>query len=222
MARQAPARRGLRSRADAAEVSRTSRRASASSCCFASTSRAVRREAGSSSSCSALDDFSYLFCETDLREPGGRLARQEPAGRRERRGAGLGTVVPERRHDWCRRRARCSRALGAVVPAAPGPTWTSSIVEFESLGTNFGLAETVPPSSPPAPAPDVPEPAPACATSTRQHDDGVAHGRDHSALQRETPHCRRARLAAGHLRPCARSRAAAGRRSPSRPSTATR
>ena len=32
-------------------------------------------------------------------------------------------------------------------------------LEFEALGTKVGLAETVPPSSPPAPAPDVPEPA---------------------------------------------------------------
>jgi hypothetical protein len=49
--------------------------------------------------------------------------------------------------------------LGAVIPAAQGPDADKFHLEFEALGTKFGLAETVPPSSPPAPAPDVPEPA---------------------------------------------------------------
>jgi len=50
-------------------------------------------------------------------------------------------------------------ALGAVVPSALGPDMDKFHLEFEALGTKVGLAETVPPSSPPAPAPDVPEPA---------------------------------------------------------------
>ena len=49
--------------------------------------------------------------------------------------------------------------LGAVIPAALGPDADKFHLEFEALGTKFGLAETAPPSSPPAPAPDVPEPA---------------------------------------------------------------
>ena len=49
--------------------------------------------------------------------------------------------------------------LGAVVPSALGPDMDKFHLEFEALGTKLGLAETVPPSSPPAPAPDVPEPA---------------------------------------------------------------
>jgi hypothetical protein len=49
--------------------------------------------------------------------------------------------------------------LGAVIPAALGPDADKFHLEFEALGTKFGLAETVPPSSPPTPAADVPEPA---------------------------------------------------------------
>ncbi len=49
--------------------------------------------------------------------------------------------------------------LGAVVPAAMGPQMDKFHLEFEVLGTKFGLAETVPPSSPPMPPADVPEPA---------------------------------------------------------------
>jgi hypothetical protein len=49
--------------------------------------------------------------------------------------------------------------LGAVVPAAMGPAMDKFHLEFEMLGTRTGLAETVPPSSPPAPAADVPEPS---------------------------------------------------------------
>jgi hypothetical protein len=49
--------------------------------------------------------------------------------------------------------------LGAVIPAALGPDMDKFHLEFEALGAKLGLAETVPPSSPPAPAPDVPEPA---------------------------------------------------------------
>jgi len=49
--------------------------------------------------------------------------------------------------------------LGAVVPAAMGPAMDKFHLEFEMLGTKMGLAETVPPSSPPLPPADVPEPA---------------------------------------------------------------
>jgi hypothetical protein len=49
--------------------------------------------------------------------------------------------------------------LGAVIPAALGPDMDEFHLEFEVLGSRFGLAETVPPSSPPTPAADVPEPA---------------------------------------------------------------
>jgi hypothetical protein len=49
--------------------------------------------------------------------------------------------------------------LGAVIPAAMGPEMDKFHLEFEVLGNRFGLAETVPPSSPPAPPADVPEPA---------------------------------------------------------------
>lgn len=49
--------------------------------------------------------------------------------------------------------------LGAVIPAAMGPAMDKFHLEFEMLGSRFGLAETVPPSSPPTPPADVPEPA---------------------------------------------------------------
>lgn len=48
--------------------------------------------------------------------------------------------------------------LGAVIPVALGPDEDEFHLEFEVLGNRFGLAELVPPDSPPAPAPDVPEP----------------------------------------------------------------
>jgi hypothetical protein len=48
--------------------------------------------------------------------------------------------------------------LGAVIPAALGRDTDKFHLEFEELGTRFGLAETVPPSSPPMPPADVPEP----------------------------------------------------------------
>jgi hypothetical protein len=49
--------------------------------------------------------------------------------------------------------------LGAVIPAAMGPDMDRFHLEFEALGSRFGTAESVPPSSPPAPPADVPEPA---------------------------------------------------------------
>jgi hypothetical protein len=49
--------------------------------------------------------------------------------------------------------------LGAVIPAAMGREMDKFHLEFEVLGNRFGLAETVPPSSPPTPPADVPEPA---------------------------------------------------------------
>jgi hypothetical protein len=49
--------------------------------------------------------------------------------------------------------------LGAVIPAAMGPDMDRFHLEFEVLGNRFGLAETVPPSSPPAAPADVSEPA---------------------------------------------------------------
>lgn len=48
--------------------------------------------------------------------------------------------------------------LGALIPLALGPENDQFHLEFEVLGNQFGLAETVPPSSPPAPTADVPEP----------------------------------------------------------------
>ena len=48
--------------------------------------------------------------------------------------------------------------LGAVIPVQLGPDDDMFHLEFEALGNQFGFAETVPPSSPPAPVPDVPEP----------------------------------------------------------------
>jgi hypothetical protein len=49
--------------------------------------------------------------------------------------------------------------LGAVIPAALGPEMDRFHLEFEVLGTRFGLAETVPPPSPPMPPVDVAEPS---------------------------------------------------------------
>jgi hypothetical protein len=49
--------------------------------------------------------------------------------------------------------------LGAVVPVTLGPDMDRFHLEFEALGTQFGSAETVPPSSPPVPPADVPEAA---------------------------------------------------------------
>ena len=48
--------------------------------------------------------------------------------------------------------------LGAVIPVQLGADDDQFHLEFEILGNQFGLAELVPPSSPPAPVPDVPEP----------------------------------------------------------------
>jgi len=48
--------------------------------------------------------------------------------------------------------------LGAVIPVELGPDNDQFHLEFEVLGNQFGLAETVPPSAPPAPLPDVAEP----------------------------------------------------------------
>ncbi len=48
--------------------------------------------------------------------------------------------------------------LGAVIPVELGSDDDQFHLEFEVLGNQFGLAELVPPSSPPAPVPDVPEP----------------------------------------------------------------
>ncbi len=48
--------------------------------------------------------------------------------------------------------------LGAVIPVELGPDNDQFHLEFEALGNQFGLAELVPPSSPPAPLADVPEP----------------------------------------------------------------
>ncbi len=48
--------------------------------------------------------------------------------------------------------------LGAVIPVQLGPDDDMFHLEFEVLGNQFGLAELVPPSSPPAPVPDAAEP----------------------------------------------------------------
>ena len=48
--------------------------------------------------------------------------------------------------------------LGAVVPVELGADADEFHLEFEVLGNRFGLAELVPPSSPPAALPDLPEP----------------------------------------------------------------
>ena len=48
--------------------------------------------------------------------------------------------------------------LGAVIPVALGAEDDEFHLEFEILGNQFGLAEMVPPSSPPGPVADVPEP----------------------------------------------------------------
>lgn len=48
--------------------------------------------------------------------------------------------------------------LGAVIPIAMGPDADVFHLEFEELGSRFGLAESIAPSAPPAPVPDVPEP----------------------------------------------------------------
>ena len=45
--------------------------------------------------------------------------------------------------------------LGAVIPLAKGPAMDKFHLEFEALGTHIGLAETIAPSNPPAPPPDV-------------------------------------------------------------------
>ena len=48
--------------------------------------------------------------------------------------------------------------LGAVIPAVDGPDDDVFHLEFEILGGQFGLAETIAPSSPPPPVPDAAEP----------------------------------------------------------------
>ena len=45
--------------------------------------------------------------------------------------------------------------LGAVIPLAKGPAMDKFHLEFEALGSHVGLAETIAPSNPPAPPPDV-------------------------------------------------------------------
>jgi hypothetical protein len=49
--------------------------------------------------------------------------------------------------------------LGALIPVAQGPDADRFHLEFEALGTRFGIAEAAAPSAPPAAAPDVPEPS---------------------------------------------------------------
>ena len=48
--------------------------------------------------------------------------------------------------------------LGAVIPVELGPDNDQFHLEFEVLGNQFGLAEMVVPSAPPAALPDMPEP----------------------------------------------------------------
>jgi len=48
--------------------------------------------------------------------------------------------------------------LGAVIPVQLGPDNDRFHLEFELLGSQVGMAGTVPPSSPPPPAADVPDP----------------------------------------------------------------
>lgn len=48
--------------------------------------------------------------------------------------------------------------LGAVIPVDMGPDLDQFHLEFEALGNQTGLAETISPSIPPIPLPDVPEP----------------------------------------------------------------
>lgn len=60
--------------------------------------------------------------------------------------------------------------LGAVIPAAQGPDTDRFHLEFEALGTRFGVAETVAPSLPPPAAPDVPEPSLGVRSFSRVND----------------------------------------------------
>jgi hypothetical protein len=60
--------------------------------------------------------------------------------------------------------------LGSVIPAAQGPDMDRFHLEFEALGTRFGTAESVAPSAPPPPAPDVPEPALGMRSFSRVND----------------------------------------------------
>ena len=48
--------------------------------------------------------------------------------------------------------------LGAVIPAALGMDNDQFHLEFEVLGGQFGMAESIAPPNPPPPAPDLPEP----------------------------------------------------------------
>jgi hypothetical protein len=48
--------------------------------------------------------------------------------------------------------------LGALIPVELGQEADQFHLEFEALGNQFGQVEMIPPSSPPAPVPDAPEP----------------------------------------------------------------
>ena len=60
--------------------------------------------------------------------------------------------------------------LGAVIPAELGSDDDRFHLEFEVLGNQFGLAELTPPSSPPAPPADVPEPVHGLRTFSQIND----------------------------------------------------
>jgi hypothetical protein len=60
--------------------------------------------------------------------------------------------------------------LGSVIPVAQGPDTDRFHLEFEQLGSRMGLAESVAPSNPPAPAADVPEPALGMRSFSRVND----------------------------------------------------
>ena len=60
--------------------------------------------------------------------------------------------------------------LGAVIPVALGPEMDQFHLEFEVLGAQLGLAETIAPPTPPVPAPDVPEADSGVRTFSQIHD----------------------------------------------------
>ncbi|MGD2167138.1 MAG: LamG domain-containing protein [Gammaproteobacteria bacterium] len=105
-----------------------------------------------------IDDYSYVFVDPVL------VSDVTPVRVKNIR-IGVNGDVPVaaqsfRRLDFT---AQASGArlspLGAVIPVDLGPETDQFHLEFEVLGNQSGLAESIAPANPPIPPPDVPEPA---------------------------------------------------------------
>jgi hypothetical protein len=105
-----------------------------------------------------IDDNSYLFAEPVL------VSDVTPVRVRNIR-IGVNGNIPVaaqsfRRLDFTAQTTGVTLSpLGSVIPVDMGPEMDQFHLEFEVLGDQTGMAETIAPASPPIPPADVPEPA---------------------------------------------------------------